>query len=240
MKKLISIVLVLVFVFALAACGGGADQPEPVDPARPLVDTIEVRERMLPYLNLDSADAAQINEDIRRWGDVGAGRVAHFYAQHGDVLSLILCTAGGDALSYSFDTFNINVRTGELVSNAELLERAGHDFDTLSENLLARLAAFYDAQRDEDGNLPDAAQRNYAKMQSELANPRVPRFFWAQDGRLWWVGQLSFGDGLQISDDHDSFGAGGFFDILIDPAAPEDTYVFDRSILDHTGWDMLG
>lgn len=234
MKRLSLVLLVAVFALMFAACGTGTVGL--VDDTRPVI----YAEGDLPVVNINSPDAAQINREVNRWaGPPRAGSTAFFYAQHDDVLSLILCMAGGDALSYSYLVWNIDVRTGELVDNLTLLELAGWDYDELSENLLARLANFYEAQRDGNGRLPAASQRNYDKMRSELAHSRVPRLFWAQSGRLWWVGQLSFGDGLQISDDHHTFGAGGFVDILIDPAAPENAYVFDLSILEHTGWDVL-
>jgi len=234
MKKFIALMLTLALAFALFACTQGRTVP-PLDAAQPIVFATEGG---LPVVNLDSPDAAQANRDIQLWSHA-AGRTEFFFAQHGDVLSLILCTAGSDALSYSYFTWNFNIRTGELLSNTDLLTHAGWDFDELQQTLLAHLSHFYQTQRAEDGTLHTHAQRIYTKMQSELAHPGVPRLFWAQDGRLLWVGQLSFGGGLQISDDHDSFGAGDFFDILIDPSLPPDTFVFDQSILQHTGWGHL-
>ena len=99
-----------------------------------------------PVLNLYSREAARINADIVEKCITGAnayGKADFYYAVHGDVLSLIVCLLEGGTYS-SYQTYQLNIKTGEPVSNKTLLKMAGIKETELSESLRRKIIGYYD------------------------------------------------------------------------------------------------
>ena len=247
MKRIITITLALALALGLAAALAGCGQgrpPAPLDATRELVYDMGWRENArVPRVNLDSEDAARINEHIA-WAQssFNLSRSDFFYARHGDILSLIFCMASGDG-NFEHHTFALNTATGALVSNAELLALAGWDFDELAETLRAKIGQFYEGHRDAYGELPppreSPVRRIHDKMLSELTMPEMPRLFLSEDGRLFWVAQLSFGEGLALEDGTVFGGRHDFVEMLMDPAMPSEAFALDSGIVELFGWEML-
>jgi len=236
MKKIITLALALSLGAALAACGDRA--PKPLDNTKPLVYAQEQGgDSRVPVINLDSQAVEEINEEITRYTRAGATRYDFFVARHGDILSLMLCGVAGDG-TRMYHTWLLDAQAGERTDSQGLLDIAGWDAEELRGNFHAKLEHFYQGQRDENGNLPAHAQRFYEKMLAELGHPDAPRLFLHEDGRLFWVSQLSFGDGLYIEEDT-HYWAQDYHEILMDPALPDDAYAFDMTIMEHIGWAML-
>jgi len=238
MKKIIALICSAVMLLALAACG---NQPPSglvlLNDTQPLVFFDEGLG--VPVVNLYSEGATAINTEIAWWTrSPTPDSFSYFYAQHGGLLSLMLCGEAGDGTRTHF-TWLLNTQTGELATNQDLLDAAGWDAEELRTNLRAKLEYFYAGQRDENGNLPDHARYYYDKMQAELNHPDAPRLFLHADSRLFWVSQLSFGNGLYMEEDT-YYWAENFHEILIDPTLPDEAYAFTLGVLEHIGWDMLG
>jgi len=251
MKRIITITLALALALGLATvltgCGDQERPPAPLDDTRELIHEIDgTRENLrVPMVNLDSEEAGDINEHID-WarGSFNASHSDFFHARHGNIVSLIFCMESRDG-NFEYHTFTLNAETGERVTNAELLAMAGWEFDELAERLRENIDYFYEGQRDEDGNLPpmreSPVQRIHDKMLSELTMPELLRLHLTEDGRLFWVAQLSFGQGIALEDGTVFRGGrGDFIEILMDPTLPADTFAFDSGIVERFGWDMLG
>jgi hypothetical protein len=197
MKRTITLALVLALL-ALAACSPAQQtSPPPLHADEGIVFTTQERPRghEIPVVNLDSPAAARINEEITWWAQQlsAAAELGWFYALHSNILSLVLCIYPA-AAPMQFFTWLLDVSTGELASNAQLLVHAGWEHADLRDTLLAWLSGFYSGLRDDEGNLPAHAQQYYTRMQHELAHPEVPRLFLSQGGNLFWIAQLSYDD----------------------------------------------
>jgi len=276
----------------LAACWGcGAGEPEApttetttlettekieitttLDTSDPLVHTIIAGAKYrFPVINLDFPEAVRINTealeicneqlDALAQGWTIDARDDFYYAVHNDVLSLILCRAS-DFGNYEYRTWHLNIKTGQPVSNKELLKQAGKTEKDIVENLRQKIVCFYDGYNtaynyniryddydecfidydfsrlaehmDDDfchlykginlQNFHIGAYR--AKALAALNDIENLRFYWSGQERLFAVTELDFGGGADS------------YEVLFDPALPDDAYARDNHELKGY-WEML-
>jgi len=211
MKQYFALGLVLALLTGFAGCGFTKEPglPPPQDTAG------LVHGDAVPVLTLDSPAAKRVNDEIA-WvmQEYEVERSAYFTSMRGDVLSLILCLA--EETGDTFYVWHINTKTGETVTNEELLRLAGWGRLALLENLQRKMDHFYGGPQERD--------RIYRKMTSELQDIERLRLYLGEDGRLFWVCQFVFP------------GDEKYKEVLLDPDLEDTMYTVDME----TGWGMLG
>jgi hypothetical protein len=229
MKRISASILALGLLFALAGCRGNSNATEE-QTAEPLVTSYIAmnKNQRFPLINLDFPEAARINAEVRAQYDrIMREEAAYetcdfFFALHGDALSLILCRAS-DWGDYAYRTYHMNIKTGEPVTNGELLGLAGWAQDELLENLRRKIEHFYAGTENLPDEFPHAEYR--AKALRELEDIESLRLYINETGRVFWAAELA------------SMGGAEAYEVLMDPAQPDEAYSGDRQ---WTGrWEML-
>jgi len=234
-----------------------------LDTSDALVHAIVAGEKhRFPVINLDFPEAVRINAEVRAVYDKhahaleqGWGVDAHddfYYAVHGDVLSLIFCRAS-DWGNAAFQTYHLSTKTGQRVTNSELLQSAEIKEKELTDSLRRKIKLFYDGYntaynyninyekydehfRDYDFDRLDdelASESNNfhiaafrAKALAALDDIENLRLYWSGQGKMIAVTELDFGGGADS------------YEVLIDPALPDEAY--SRENHEFKGnWDML-
>jgi len=215
--------LALALAALLAGCGKAPTEEPTEEPAKELVYAITAGGEYyrFPVIDLDFPEAVRINAEVLS-GERAEDRIDFYYALHGETLSLILCRAFGSFLLYQ--TYHMNTKTGAPVTNRELLSLAGWEEEELLANLRRKLAHFYEGTENLPADFPHAEYR--AKMLAELEDVESMRLYFSRSGRLFWVSQLA------------SMGGPLFYEVLMDPAQPDEFYSGDNHEL--TGrWEVL-
>jgi hypothetical protein len=208
-----------------------------------------------PVINLDFPEAARINAEVRavyekqihglEQGWFLDAQDDFYHTVHGDVLSLIFCRTE-DPSYPMYQTYHLNIKTGEPVTNKALLKQAGIAEKELTESLRRKITAYYDTYDfidydywntffggkydfdfdDYPFGIDDYVSAFRGKTLEELQDIESLRLHWSEQGRLIAVTNLC--------------GLGGalYYEVLVDIAQPDDAYCKYLSEL-RGNWDML-
>ena len=152
----------------------------------------------LPAININSAGAASINaeieglieeaqlaiESVQEWGGASIIKFNYSYSVTGNVCSLVILCAY-DYNQYSeYYVFNIDISTGERLSDEKVLQYAGISTSACGKQIKAQLNDYFHTIYPESlsGNLPNYAEQ----LERTLAYENVAdsRPFFDQDGKL--------------------------------------------------------
>jgi len=83
-------------------------------------------DKTVPYVNIDSDDAKSINNKIEKYVDGKASdtwnELFYYYYINDNIISILFGNKLGDTFNSKYRIYNINVKTGKIVSNKELID----------------------------------------------------------------------------------------------------------------------
>lgn len=117
------------------------DTVKPLDANKDIIYNFP--DKSCPIINLDSFDVNNINIDIQQNyiepTEYTYTKSMFEYYQNNEILSLVITTAY-DTGGYSYDVYNININTGKVVSNEEILKSKNISEKTF----LSKLPEYYE------------------------------------------------------------------------------------------------
>jgi len=103
----------------------------------------------IPYINIDSPNANSMNEQIdkytKKYLSMKKSIVSYEYNINGDILSLVIkgCSYKDSTPIFSFKTYNINLKTKNIVPDNDLLSMFNIDEETIEKIIKKNFVNFY-------------------------------------------------------------------------------------------------